>query len=187
MSARKLADAAQSTRSIGWPTRVAQAVIVACCLAITAVCLLYCTFLLAGDVFGYQLAQTRGISMEPILKEGDVVLLRTTGADDVAVGEIILYDRNGRLIIHRVTEMHPDDAHGLVIQTKGDNNADYDAPIAAANVRSSFVARLPIRPFTDFYAGPYADVRYLIYGLALLLSLLRMRDILRQRRAAAEA
>jgi signal peptidase len=139
-----------------------------------------------GDVFGYQLAQTRGVSMEPFLHEGDIVLMRATSANEIDVGEAILFDREGRLILHRVTETRFEHG-GLFIQTKGDNNADLDLPIAAADVHSSFVARLPLRPLTNLNDGSYGGLRFVVYLSSIVLAFWRLRAILRQRREAATA
>jgi len=70
----------------------------------------------------------RGKSMEPSLREGDLVLARRA-REPLAKGDVIVYrhPRHGFYVVHRVA----DAARGLV-WTAGDCNADVDGQALSA-------------------------------------------------------
>ncbi len=84
-------------------------------------------------------AVTSGISMEPDLSAGDLVLVRRTA--NIERGQVILYrgDHAGHDVLHRVIAI-TDGAY----TTKGDNNAwvDQDRP-TAAQVRGVYWGHIP--------------------------------------------
>ena len=69
-----------------------------------------------------------GRSMEPTLKDGDLVVVRKARAEDVEVGDIIVFRQPGaasKIIIHRVIAKL--EVKGRVLlRTKGDNNEKPD-------------------------------------------------------------
>lgn len=64
-------------------------------------------------------------SMEPMIKPGDVILIKKIGDEEVKTGEVIQFKRDDILITHRVVKI-VDDAAGLRYRTKGDNNPSED-------------------------------------------------------------
>lgn len=86
--------------------------------------------------FGYGISVILSGSMEPILYVDDLVLIKET--TDVEVGDIIVYQRNGELIIHRIIEI---DRENLL--TQGDANNVADAPILRSSVKGKMVAHVP--------------------------------------------
>jgi signal peptidase I len=104
--------------------------------------------LLSGAVFwmvpGVTLAHAIGQSMEPGLRQGDLLVFRATTADAVKVGDVIAYNRGEMPISHRVIEIRHADGGGIVLVTKGDNNARADAPIDASAVKAKLVMRIPV-------------------------------------------
>ncbi|MDD1675367.1 MAG: signal peptidase I [Methanomicrobiales archaeon] len=69
-----------------------------------------------------------GTSMEPIIEEGDHVVVVPAGIRDISVGDIIVYrspvplhDGYFPLVVHRIV-----DVQGGVIHTKGDNRTAMD-------------------------------------------------------------
>ncbi len=73
------------------------------------------------------LAVVRGISMLPLLREGDVVILEKKPIEEISVGNIIVYRSvKGHLIIHRVVEIKEIDGVTYFV-TKGDNNPRDDS------------------------------------------------------------
>lgn len=79
-------------------------------------------------------------SMEPEIKEGDMVYIRKCKEEDIVVGDIIAFETgNDQLVLHRVIELT---AEGMV--TKGDAN-DHDdfMPVKAQNVKGKLVLVLP--------------------------------------------
>jgi signal peptidase I len=63
-------------------------------------------------------------SMYPLIRKGDFVIVQATPANNLSMGTIIVFRRDGELITHRFLK---DDA-GTVL-TKGDNSLLPDAPV----------------------------------------------------------
>lgn len=95
----------------------------------------------AGDnlpmPFGMGMAVVMSGSMEPTLSTGDLVFVRA--ADAVAVSDIVVFQTEGRLVVHRVVA-----TDGNVVVTRGDANDVDDAPITASAIKGVVVARVPV-------------------------------------------
>jgi Peptidase S24-like len=50
--------------------------------------------------------RVRGSSMLPWVKAGDVAVIRRAGIDDVRCGDVVLFQRESRLFVHRLVEKH---------------------------------------------------------------------------------
>lgn len=76
------------------------------------------------------LAVVEGTSMEPTLQSGDlVIVIKRVSAENINVGDIIVYRRGGTLVIHRVLRIEND-----TLITKGDNNWLPDPPVRFQSV-----------------------------------------------------
>ncbi len=65
-------------------------------------------------------------SMDPVLDQGAYgIQIIPQHPEQLAVGDIITYDLNGRKIIHRIVEIGVD-GQGYYFRTKGDNNPEPD-------------------------------------------------------------
>jgi len=62
-------------------------------------------------------------SMEPMIKPGDVILIKKT--DDVKLNDVVQFKRDDILIAHRIIDIVEDDK-GKSYRTKGDNNSAPD-------------------------------------------------------------
>jgi signal peptidase len=62
-------------------------------------------------------------SMQPALREGDVLVYREVAIDSVGKGAVVVVDAGGQQIVHRVVDVHPDGS----LSTKGDANASTDS------------------------------------------------------------
>ena len=92
-------------------------------------------------LFGVRPTIVSGVSMNPILQAGDLVLTVDVAPEEVAVGDIIRF-RSGEVdILHRVVEIR----HGgsLEFVTRGDANNVNDPPLAASAVEGRVVKVLP--------------------------------------------
>ncbi|MEZ0393560.1 MAG: signal peptidase I [Desulfurococcaceae archaeon] len=67
------------------------------------------------------LAVVEGYSMFPTLMEGDIVVVVQKPAEQIHVGDIIIYRTSGGFIIHRVVGVKVIDGKYFFV-TKGDNN-----------------------------------------------------------------
>ncbi len=68
-----------------------------------------------------RLAIVEGISMEPLLHTGDVVIIIPQKPDEIHPGDIVVYTTGQKYIIHRVIEIKKLDGEYCYI-VKGDNN-----------------------------------------------------------------
>jgi signal peptidase len=72
-------------------------------------------------------------SMEPLIKPGDVILVKKiTGMEDIeslSINDVIQFKRDGVLISHRIIEINADEEKGLLYKTKGDNNSGPDTEL----------------------------------------------------------
>jgi len=76
----------------------------------------------------------RGSSMEPLLVDGDRILVTATHDRAPSVGEIVVYRQGPDLVAHRVVA-----ARGQQLVTKGDAATRCDAPIGLASVLARVV------------------------------------------------
>jgi len=73
----------------------------------------------------YPMASITSGSMWPVLKKGDLILIKgIQNRDEIKVGDIIVYKNPKGFTIHRVVEIKED-----TIVTKGDANNVNDAPV----------------------------------------------------------
>jgi len=82
---------------------------------------------LAAEVlrrFGQLRLQVTGASMLPTIWPGDVVTIRSSSLNEVTRGDLVLFSRDRRFIVHRVAEVLD---NGLV--TRGDSVLGPDLPV----------------------------------------------------------
>jgi len=107
-------------------------------------------FFISGGIFaftplvGLRIAHTNGISMEPTHRQGDVVLIKEVSADDLKVGDVVVFDALGQQIMHRIVEMRVESGGELYVVTQGDNVATPDFPVPASQVNGKLVAEVPL-------------------------------------------
>lgn len=79
------------------------------------------------------------------LSRGDLLLVVKPA--DLAVGDIVIYQRNGNgvTIVHRIVE-----ADASKVVTKGDNNAAADQPIGRQDVQGKVVFAVPVLGYPRF-------------------------------------
>ena len=102
-------------------------------IVILIACIYFITGLIHKDmtmanVFGYKPIYVASGSMEPTLMTGDYVICKIIDANDVKIGDICTYIRDGKTIIHRVVDITAD---GFIF--KGDNNHSPDVLCVSAN------------------------------------------------------
>lgn len=76
-----------------------------------------------------------GASMFPWIRSGDFVFARRSAFESASVGEVILYERNQRLFVHRIIRRVPDKSAGhdtSLLVTKGDALDSIDPPVSEA-------------------------------------------------------
>lgn len=87
--------------------------------------------------FGEARIRVFGTSMMPALNPGDVISIQKTAIEEISVGNIVLFIRNGRLFAHRVVE-RIGDACNMRLITRGDRLLQNDPDVS----RMEFIGRV---------------------------------------------
>lgn len=89
-------------------------------------------------VFGVRPVVILTNSMQPAIKPGDLVIIKTCSIEDVDVGDIIEFQSDNYQVIHRVVDITKNKIQ-IQLTTKGDNNKDVDLEkIRQENLRGCF-------------------------------------------------
>ncbi|WP_139195965.1 signal peptidase I [Curtobacterium sp. MCBA15_009] len=86
-------------------------------------------------------------SMEPTLPPGTLLVVRPTPPDDIAVGDVVTYQAvsgEQALVSHRVVAVARSSDGASTFTTKGDANAEADAPVSSAQVRGVVWYSVPV-------------------------------------------
>jgi signal peptidase len=93
-------------------------------------------------LFGVQPAVVSGISMEPNLSLGDIVVTRGVDPASVAAGDVIKFRSGAVSVLHRVQEVQQG-SNGRMFVTKGDNSNYLDPPVPEAALQGEVVLVIP--------------------------------------------
>ncbi len=109
--------------------------------AVIALAIFWFTF----GFYGFQPAFIPSSSMSPLLNRGDVVLVGPVSADNVEVGDIVLYELGPHVkILHRVIEIRRTPSGSRQFITKGDaNNTDDLLPVEEQQLRGELLGSVP--------------------------------------------
>ena len=93
-------------------------------------------------LFGIRTFLISGVSMEPTLEAGDIVIVRPSNeAKDIQIGDIILFNDYSKLVMHRVVEIkHTEE---LEFITRGDANHVPDRPVTFRQIEGKAIFRIP--------------------------------------------
>jgi len=89
-------------------------------------------------LFGVRPTLISGGSMDPVLRTGDIAVMREVPPAEVQVGDIVRFRHEGVHVVHRVVEVQRP-PEGLVFITKGDANNRLDPPVPAERVEGKVV------------------------------------------------
>ncbi len=106
---------------------------------------------------GYGCSVVLSGSMEPELHVNDLVFIKRT--DDIKVNDVVIYQDNNSLTIHRVIKINGDE-----ITTQGDANNTADEPIKLGQVKGVMIGKIP-------YAGMVVQVLKQPAVIIILLAL----------------
>jgi signal peptidase I len=92
--------------------------------------------------FGWACVRVRGTSMTPAVQPGDVLTIQHTNFQEISIGQIVLFSRDGRLITHRVVEKSAN-PHSPYLVTRGDRVVPNDSPVSPDELlgRVKFIER----------------------------------------------
>ena len=86
--------------------------------------------------FGFGASLVLSGSMEPEISTDDLVFVKR--ADELHVGDVVLYNTGGSNVLHRITKIDGD-----IITTQGDANNTEDKPISASVVLGVYIGKVP--------------------------------------------
>ena len=98
-------------------------------LIITAFTIALGVPLLLSGVTGFNLWQGEGQSMEPTFFAGDFVITQKVDAEDLAPGDVVLFQAGKTHVMHRVVAIESSAATEATLTTRGDNNEANDPPV----------------------------------------------------------
>lgn len=95
------------------------------------------------NIFGYKAYMITTNSMDPHIKEGDVIITKTEKEEKLQEGDVITFKKNGILITHRITKI--EEIQGKKIYTtKGDNNTVEDTEkVGYDDIKGKNILRIP--------------------------------------------
>lgn len=112
--------------------------------------------------FGVGAAVVLSGSMEPTLSKGDLIFVRQ--ADTAELGDVVVYQAENSLIVHRVVTKSGD-----TLVTQGDANNAPDDPIDAAQIKGVVVFSVPyIGTALDLLKTPGGIIAVLVLAFALV-------------------
>jgi signal peptidase I len=97
-----------------------------------------------SPIVGLRVAHTSGISMEPGLKSGDVVLIKDVKQNDLKVGDVVVFSALDSQFMHRIINISTAPDGQLMLVTQGDNVAKPDFAIHASQVTGKLVGEVPL-------------------------------------------
>lgn len=130
--------------------------------------------LLGNDLpmpFGYGLANVLSGSMEPTFSKGALLIVKQT--DDPQVGDIVVYQDPGELVVHRIIEIDGD-----TVVTRGDANNAADPPFDKSEIKGVVIAHIPVLgSVAEALKTPAASVAVIICAILLVeFSFRKQRD-----------
>lgn len=137
-----------SSRIIGEYNNNNETVVKTNMFGISDIGLIVFTALLIGLIsckFPYYLLGIATGSMEPKIHVGDAILAHKVKDDnEVNVGDIIVYDNDGRKIVHRVFSKETNEEGNIVYVTKGDANGSDDGNnLLIADIEGKVLVTIP--------------------------------------------
>ena len=89
-------------------------------------------------------------SMQPTIDPGDVIFIKKVNVNDLEVGDVVTFQKEGFIATHRIIEMQEDK-----IITQGDNNNLKDDPLDKSSIIGQYMFRIPkVGYFYSFVGSP---------------------------------
>jgi signal peptidase len=93
-------------------------------------------------IFGVRPYLVSGVSMQPTLNAGDVVIIEGVPPHQIKVGDVILFKGLNVHILHRVIEINPKSGE-LEFITQGDGLNTIDDPVSETQIEGKMIANVP--------------------------------------------
>ena len=130
--------------------------------------------------FGDSIMVITTISMLPVLKPNDMIIVKQVSIDEIKEGDIIAFDshQDMGIIAHRVIEVFEKDGQ-TVVDTKGDNNEKPDPwYVADDDLIGKVKSIIPV--FGIVLVGP---VRFVLVAVIIISAISMMKDIITENRS----
>ena len=89
-------------------------------------------------------------SMQPTIDPGDVIFIKKVNVNDLEVGDVVTFQKEGFIATHRIIEIQEDK-----IITQGDNNNLKDDPLDKSSIIGQYMFRIPkVGYFYSFVGSP---------------------------------
>ena len=124
------------------PLIARRAFVLTAALAVTAA-VVWVALIFGTRLVGLEAAESRGTSMEPVLHQGDSLVLGGADPATLHVGDVVWALHEGWPILHRVIDIHIDARGERIVVTKGDNLPEPDPPVKASDVQGQLVLKVP--------------------------------------------
>ena len=128
-----------------------------------------------------------GTSMEPELQAGNLILIEGKEAEEVKVGDVIVYNVPAAIrdfynyppiVAHRVIEVR-DTQYGIAWRTKGDNAGEDPFTVRAQDLRGTVSQQIPFLGFPFLFLQSQQGLMFVIIALSLFALYLYASDISR--------
>ncbi|MEJ2353038.1 MAG: signal peptidase I [Anaerolineales bacterium] len=97
---------------------------------------------LNAGLLGFQTFLISGVSMEPTLEAGDVVIVKKSSPEDIEIGDLVLFNKSEKRVLHRVIEIRHSGMETEII-SQGDANNAADEPIPISGVQGKAIFKIP--------------------------------------------
>jgi signal peptidase len=95
-----------------------------------------------SGLFGIRPTLVSGVSMDPALAAGDIVITSEVSAEEIKIGDIIRFRNHDTYILHRVVEIENESGRIYFI-TKGDANNVEDPPVLESQLEGKVILTVP--------------------------------------------
>jgi signal peptidase len=103
-----------------------------------------------NGLFGVRPTLISGISMEPAINPGDIVITREVTPSEVKTGDVVLFSDENHSILHRVVSIQTGGGSSTFL-TKGDNVEKMDDPWQAHQLKGKLVLVIPKLGWVSFW------------------------------------
>jgi len=84
--------------------------------------------------------RAKGGSMQPTIREGEVITVAPVKPRDVKQRDVILYRNKGRVVVHRVARIRRKEGNRVLFITRGDGSCSCDAPVESHQILGAVVS-----------------------------------------------
>lgn len=131
-----------------------------------------------------------GVSMEPVLHAGDMIVTKEVSPSDVKVGDIIVYTIPQAVreyydyppvIAHRVIDVRQSEGGGVTFRTKGDNSGEDPFTVRPQDLRGQVSKQVRYLGFPLLFFQSQQGLIFVVVALSLLTLYLYSNEISRGR------